>query len=577
MKKILLLALAVAGMTFAASAADKGKTAFAVVPQAATQVSKMMVANPNPMATDAAGHATFKAPRKAPVGAPGTAYNRDKSMFFCGITYPGTYSMVSSRMKGFPFEDMTFISYTTDANSLLWEYVDPADFEADEPATLTLEGDTALTVRYDGYTFTYAPTLTGSNKQGDSTFVRADYLNLGGYITSFDNGGVTEYVMASNYPQEWCDAGIYRNPTQAAVGGSANAYWTSDYKTYVSEDVDTVRIVGFAETISKPVAPYMLNAVCCHGYGDETAGGVALYIAKVEYDADGYMTLGDTICTSYSQVVPREEGSNWTEIYFSNLTYVDPETGLDEDLVITDEVIVMMRPDEGVNFVPFWTPHELVPDENHAFLLSEIELGGNVYESVEDANWHYSVGYTSAWMFGFDVSIMYLHNMGENEWNAPVEGGSQEFDLRSYYSSGAWDIYTTDYDDLPDWLTLETEDGVVEQDGEEYYNGEVKLTLTAEALPDGVDSRTCDILLSYPGAELVLHVTQGEGEVPPVGLVGDVNNDGAVDGSDANILINIILNKDSADNYGGRADANGDGVVDGGDLNKVINIILGKE
>ena len=59
-------------------------------------------------------------------------------------------------------------------------------------------------------------------------------------------------------------------------------------------------------------------------------------------------------------------------------------------------------------------------------------------------------------------------------------------------------------------------------------------------------------------------------------IAGDVDGNGAVNGTDLNILINIILGKDNADNYGGRANVNGEGGVDGNDLNKLINIILGK-
>ncbi len=59
-------------------------------------------------------------------------------------------------------------------------------------------------------------------------------------------------------------------------------------------------------------------------------------------------------------------------------------------------------------------------------------------------------------------------------------------------------------------------------------------------------------------------------------LPGDVDGNGEVNGTDLNILINIILGKDNADNYGGRANVNGDGTVDGNDLNTLINIILGK-
>ncbi|MBR6283506.1 MAG: hypothetical protein IKR25_04330 [Muribaculaceae bacterium] len=61
------------------------------------------------------------------------------------------------------------------------------------------------------------------------------------------------------------------------------------------------------------------------------------------------------------------------------------------------------------------------------------------------------------------------------------------------------------------------------------------------------------------------------------GLRGDVNSDGVVDVDDLNILINIVLRKDSASNYGQQAFVAGGTVVDVADINIVINIMLHKE
>ena len=60
------------------------------------------------------------------------------------------------------------------------------------------------------------------------------------------------------------------------------------------------------------------------------------------------------------------------------------------------------------------------------------------------------------------------------------------------------------------------------------------------------------------------------------GVKGDVDGNGVVDITDANILINVVLGKDSATKYGGRADVDGNGVVDIMDVNISLNIILGK-
>ncbi len=58
-------------------------------------------------------------------------------------------------------------------------------------------------------------------------------------------------------------------------------------------------------------------------------------------------------------------------------------------------------------------------------------------------------------------------------------------------------------------------------------------------------------------------------------VVGDLNADGAADGIDLNMIINIVLGKDDS-NYDGRADMDGNGSVDGDDINQMINILLGK-
>ena len=60
------------------------------------------------------------------------------------------------------------------------------------------------------------------------------------------------------------------------------------------------------------------------------------------------------------------------------------------------------------------------------------------------------------------------------------------------------------------------------------------------------------------------------------GILGDVDGNGTVDVTDVNILVNIVLGKDAADNYGSNADIDGNGTVDVTDVNLVVNIILNK-
>ena len=56
---------------------------------------------------------------------------------------------------------------------------------------------------------------------------------------------------------------------------------------------------------------------------------------------------------------------------------------------------------------------------------------------------------------------------------------------------------------------------------------------------------------------------------------GDVNHDGNVDIDDLNLLINIILDRDSDAGNAARADLDGSGGVDIDDVNRLISILLG--
>ncbi len=57
---------------------------------------------------------------------------------------------------------------------------------------------------------------------------------------------------------------------------------------------------------------------------------------------------------------------------------------------------------------------------------------------------------------------------------------------------------------------------------------------------------------------------------------GDVDGNGVVDIADVNIIINIMLGRDNADNYEGRAYVTDDSNIDIADVNAVINVMLAR-
>ncbi len=89
-----------------------------------------------------------------------------------------------------------------------------------------------------------------------------------------------------------------------------------------------------------------------------------------------------------------------------------------------------------------------------------------------------------------------------------------------------------------------------------------------------VNDETQTVLFAVEGVEA--YGVAGATYVPdkPDFKTGDVNGDGTVDISDANVLIDVILGYDVATKYDGRADVNGDGVVDISDANALIDMIL---
>ena len=106
--------------------------------------------------------------------------------------------------------------------------------------------------------------------------------------------------------------------------------------------------------------------------------------------------------------------------------------------------------------------------------------------------------------------------------------------------------------------------------------GEWKLAIDGENISAGLTSIPVTIStiqnFSIPAGGYKVYV-KGE---PQSTLVGDVNQDGEVNVSDVNVVINIILNYNGEGALNMRADVNGDGEVNVSDVNVLINIILNR-
>mgnify|MGYP004443092213 CR=1 FL=1 len=100
--------------------------------------------------------------------------------------------------------------------------------------------------------------------------------------------------------------------------------------------------------------------------------------------------------------------------------------------------------------------------------------------------------------------------------------------------------------------------------------GNYPIHLSSIQVAMGTSTTSKQYTMEFAGIETVYKCMP----LGPVYQPGDINGDGAIDISDVNCCVNVILGSEDAGKYGGRADVNGDGVVDIQDVNYIINIIL---
>ena len=119
---------------------------------------------------------------------------------------------------------------------------------------------------------------------------------------------------------------------------------------------------------------------------------------------------------------------------------------------------------------------------------------------------------------------------------------------------------------------LNIEGWTATEEGCTWDNASETFELPASAFRAGENVLAIYIQQNWGGAYFDCSLTRQSDSMS----VGDVDGNGEVNGNDLNTLINILLGKDNADNYDGRANVDGQGGVDGNDLNALINILLGK-
>jgi hypothetical protein len=601
MKKLLALALVAATLSLSANTAVKQHATLApkkaTVEKAALQATDM---------TAGAYGASRMIPRTAIGDRPDTCYMTPLGTFF---NAPFETTEGFSYYYGFmiaPYADLTWTfnylgeynqqtheftnPFDTSANTISWYYVNP------ETGQMATTDGPELVTNYPGdplYVYP-APLVTLNGAETGYQVYGAETSNammqIGGTKTfEIEDVGVDNSVSSHYVDFDIC----YPNATAAYPmtkedlenGWDSNSHWTETYGERLG--VDSLAIRGLAELIPYGGAPYALKRVFMPAYIIATAGGkVTVEVCPVN---NGTIDLDNPLGTA-SFVFEEDQPFKWVDMDFT-FSDVD-EFGLEQEnpITVTGDIALVIRDVYSDKRVQHFRPLNFAYTEPYcdeysnrrtgymllATFTGDEETGLRILGNNGGYYWylnsdHTKAGLPSAFWMTYDVEYPYIKMVEPTDTlEFAVEGEVKNFDI---FANKEFENLKVE---APEWLTVDGVDGMESDDeGNEIFTGNIAVTATAEA---ATEYREGYITISTPAAELKIFVFQGEKGVEPGFDKGDVNGDGKVDGTDLNILINIILGKDDAANYDGRAnvDEDANNGVDGNDLNALINILLGK-
>jgi hypothetical protein len=326
------------------------------------------------------------------------------------------------------------------------------------------------------YSLFYTPVLTATSKGGTKEFQLGvegedNYMFLGG--DNRWNIGETQLKLFG--------LGNYDLQYKFTKYTNINAEGMASYGTFK----------GVANYFEKPANKYMFQTFYVH------AGNV---VAKPDepikldlYAVNENNMVGDLIASSETYpedfIFSHETGGYKYYTIPFKFKAIDPETGREvESYVEIDNHFVA----EFYNYA-----------SADIFFQSEDHPTGDGYAYIVLEEEYLSLGATSA-LFDTDASLTFLYPLNDEphtgRYAAPVEGGTKEFQLISYWLASGWWLK----EELPDWISIG--EPVYYQSGDYNYI----LPVTAAPLPQGVNGRKADVTIQAPGCEMTLEIKQGE-------------------------------------------------------------------
>lgn len=421
---------------------------------------------------------------KAAEATPSALYSRPDGYFFWGMT-EDYGSITKACMLGPAFTPAKWRNLSNaDSERFSWSFIDP-DYVSETPPAIQTITDTDLEAAYPIAIFE-APTLTAfAGAESSSTYTwsnasGAGYVQTGGSTRLSDGSvvGTCNYDLGLKFASGTAAENVY------IFGTGSEQFWK------------TTKVEAIANYFKKPLHAYFFTKVWIH-CGHFEADNDAEFALTIQRVVDG--VLSDTIAASVclgGDVVADDRG--YCAIPFT-FTAKDPDTGLETEthLEIKDAIFITLSgfTDGKVKSLdPFFQSGDHPSKESNAFIYLKNTSSGKM--TLANTSSVLKDFYTS-FLFNMDAVYPYLWTKN-TQYDAPNTGGTQNFDITSYWIPEVWKI------EHPDWIST----------GECTTNKETginTLPVTAAPLPAGMEGRTAYVKITSYACDLTLKVVQGNG------------------------------------------------------------------
>ena len=466
----------------------------------------------------------------APAEAPeDVACEPNELVLFAGMGYSG-YSYNDNLAVMGAYAPTTFRNATLDiATNFEWSVLET---DRDGVETTVTGNDRSFTLNTKG-DYTYEDfSLTAYNQDkasepykwgtghalnSDETAPRYEaihvYAGAGASYFQFSDG--TNAVMTRQNPDY--DLTFYINWATPDI-----------YAQYSSSPVSMSTIYSYQ---GKPATPLFLTGVTLPmvSFVANDDFNLHMKLYKCERSLTGNLKLGDIIAESDATLenVNSDYDAGITAVEFTEL-YVEDEFGMSESLdylFIEDEFVIVIEGWDNGTF------SGVLGSQEYNFN----EITSTWFQATgEDRMRSYGGGWPQLFIGLLDATYGYLHTEDNTDLSFGKDGGTSTLHIDPMYYS--IDEETEEYsyllyvesvtedgeeaEEIPEWINVDiaNEDytTAIETDDEgneyEYFvNGiDYDMVITVDALPEGVDSRTAEMVFMQKGALLKVKVSQGE-------------------------------------------------------------------